>query len=145
MERFARIREDEERALATLSDLRAMEDPMLGRLMAAWREIFRKTRALWGEEPESRKLKDLNRFLPSNAPLRWLRENLFSSVASTLVTVVLVYLIGSAAISLFQWAIVHAQDSRRASARVRAALRAIGRGAVRWQRMARASVAAENV
>jgi general L-amino acid transport system permease protein len=41
-------------------------------------------------------------------PLRWLRENLFSSVASTLVTVVLVYLIGSAAISLFQWAIVHA-------------------------------------
>jgi general L-amino acid transport system permease protein len=40
--------------------------------------------------------------------LRWLRENLFSSVASTLVTVVLVYLIGSAAISLFQWAIVHA-------------------------------------
>jgi AcrR family transcriptional regulator len=59
MERFARIRENEERALATLSDLRAMEDPMLGRLMAAWREIFRKTRALWGEEPENRRLKDL--------------------------------------------------------------------------------------
>jgi len=32
---------------------------MLGRLMAAWREIFRKTRALWGEEPENRRLKDL--------------------------------------------------------------------------------------
>lgn len=59
MERFARIREHEERALATLSDLRAMEDPMLGRLMAAWREIFRKTRALWGDEPENRRLKDL--------------------------------------------------------------------------------------
>src|SRR5215831_20414140 len=40
--------------------------------------------------------------------LRWLRENLFSSVTSTLVTVVLVYVIGSAAISLFQWAVVHA-------------------------------------
>src|SRR5215468_1176510 len=40
--------------------------------------------------------------------LSWLRANLFSSVASTLFTVVLVYVIGSAAISLFQWAIVHA-------------------------------------
>jgi len=40
--------------------------------------------------------------------LWWLRENLFSSVASTLITLVLVYLIATAAISLFQWAIVHA-------------------------------------
>src|SRR5262252_1709748 len=40
--------------------------------------------------------------------LWWLRENLFSSIASTLVTLVLVYLIASVAISLFQWAIVHA-------------------------------------
>src|SRR5215471_6227434 len=38
----------------------------------------------------------------------WLRENLFSSIASTLVTLALVYVIASAAISLFQWAIVHA-------------------------------------
>src|SRR5215475_7109201 len=40
--------------------------------------------------------------------LWWLRENLFSSVASTLITLVLVYVIATAAIGLFQWAIVHA-------------------------------------
>jgi len=59
MARFARIRENEERALAGLSDLRAMEEPMLGRLMAGWRDIFRRTRALWGE-PADRRQKDLN-------------------------------------------------------------------------------------
>ncbi|MDB5677260.1 TetR/AcrR family transcriptional regulator [Sphingomonas bacterium] len=59
MARFARIREHDERALASLSDLRAMEEPMLGRLMAGWRDIFRRTRALWGEAAEGRQ-KDLN-------------------------------------------------------------------------------------
>jgi len=59
MARFARIRENDERALAGLSDLRAMEEPMLGRLMAGWRDIFRRTRALWGE-PDSRRQKDLS-------------------------------------------------------------------------------------
>jgi len=58
--RYARIREHDERALASLSDLRAMEEPMLGRLMASWRDIFRRTRTLWGEEPANRRLKDLN-------------------------------------------------------------------------------------
>ncbi|THD35230.1 MAG: TetR/AcrR family transcriptional regulator [Sphingomonas sp.] len=59
MGRFARIREHDERALAGLSDLRAMEEPMLGRLMAGWRDIFRRTRALWGEGAQGRQ-KDLN-------------------------------------------------------------------------------------
>ena len=57
--RYARIRRGEERPLASLSDLRAMEEPMLGRLMAGWRDVFRRTRQLWGDEPESRQLKDL--------------------------------------------------------------------------------------
>ncbi|MEO5938242.1 MAG: TetR/AcrR family transcriptional regulator [Sphingomonas sp.] len=60
MARFARIREHDERALASLSDLRAMEEPMLGRLMAGWRDIFRRTRALWDGGDDSRQLKDLN-------------------------------------------------------------------------------------
>src|ERR1700712_2007265 len=60
MARFARIREHDERALASLSDLRAMEEPMLGRLMAGWRDIFRRTRALWDDGDDSRRLKDLN-------------------------------------------------------------------------------------
>ena len=59
MARFARIRENDERALASLSDLRAMEEPMLGQLMTGWRDIFRRTRALWGE-PTDRWQKDLN-------------------------------------------------------------------------------------
>ena len=59
IERYARIRGKEERALATLGDLRAMEEPMLGRLMAGWRDVFRKARSLWGAEPRSRQLKDL--------------------------------------------------------------------------------------
>ena len=49
MARLARIRRREERAFATLSDLRAMEDPLRQRLMAGWRAIFRKTRSLWGD------------------------------------------------------------------------------------------------
>jgi general L-amino acid transport system permease protein len=40
--------------------------------------------------------------------LSWLRTNLFSSITSTLVTLVLVYLIAYAAIGLFQWGIVNA-------------------------------------
>ena len=60
MARFARIREHDERALASLSDLRAMEEPMLGRLMAGWRDVFRRTRALWDDGDDSRRMKDLN-------------------------------------------------------------------------------------
>lgn len=59
MQRFARIREHDERALASLSDLRAMEEPMLGRLMAGWRDVFRRTRALW-DDGDDRRQKDLN-------------------------------------------------------------------------------------
>ncbi|MBS0477818.1 MAG: TetR/AcrR family transcriptional regulator [Proteobacteria bacterium] len=59
MARYARIREKGERELAGLSDLRAMEEPMLGRLMAGWRDIFRRARALWGE-PAGLRQKDLN-------------------------------------------------------------------------------------
>ena len=60
MERYARIREQDERPLASLSDLRAMEEPMLGRLMAGWRDVFRRTRALWDEGDDSRQMKDLH-------------------------------------------------------------------------------------
>jgi AcrR family transcriptional regulator len=49
MQRLARIRRGEERDFAILSDLRAMEDPVRGGLLTGWRNIFRKTRALWGE------------------------------------------------------------------------------------------------
>ncbi|MEO5867062.1 MAG: TetR/AcrR family transcriptional regulator [Sphingomonas sp.] len=48
MERFARIERGEEKAFATLSDLRAMEDPARARLMADWQKIFRMTRNLFG-------------------------------------------------------------------------------------------------
>jgi AcrR family transcriptional regulator len=48
MARLARIQRGEETSFAILSDLRAMEEPVLGRLMAGWREVFRKTRSLWG-------------------------------------------------------------------------------------------------
>lgn len=48
MTRLARIQRGEETAFAILSDLRAMEEPVLGRLMSGWREVFRKTRSLWG-------------------------------------------------------------------------------------------------
>lgn len=48
MERLVRIRRDEERDFAILSDLRAMEDPVKRILLERWRAIFRKTRSLWG-------------------------------------------------------------------------------------------------
>ena len=49
MARLMRIDRGEERPMAVLSDLRAMDEPMRGPLMARWREVFRRTRALWGE------------------------------------------------------------------------------------------------
>ena len=48
MDRLARIRRDEERPIAGLSDLRAMDEPVRSRLLARWREVFRRARALWG-------------------------------------------------------------------------------------------------
>ncbi len=51
MARLARIERGEATPFAVLSDLRAMEEPMLGRLMGGWREVFRKTRSLWGPAP----------------------------------------------------------------------------------------------
>ncbi|WP_380785744.1 TetR family transcriptional regulator [Sphingomonas sp. R86521] len=48
MARLARIERGEEKAFAVLSDLRATEEPLRGRLMAGWREVFRRTRLLWG-------------------------------------------------------------------------------------------------
>jgi len=51
MERLARIERGEERAFAVLSDLRATEEPARGRLMSGWREVFRRTRNLWGPAP----------------------------------------------------------------------------------------------
>ena len=59
MARYGRIQRREEPALASLSDLRAMEEPMLGRLMAGWQEIFRRTRAFWPDDGDPRQ-KDLN-------------------------------------------------------------------------------------
>lgn len=52
MDRLAAIQRGEERAFAVLSDLRATEDPVRGRLMAGWQRVFRKTRALWGPAGE---------------------------------------------------------------------------------------------
>lgn len=48
MDRLKRIQRGEATSFAVLSDLRAMEEPVLGRLMTGWREVFRKTRSLWG-------------------------------------------------------------------------------------------------
>lgn len=48
MDRLARIQRGEATSFAVLSDLRAMEEPVRGRLMAGWRDVFRRTRALWG-------------------------------------------------------------------------------------------------
>ena len=59
MARLDRVRQGDERPLAVLSDLRAMEEPARGRLMAGWREVFRRTRALWGT-PATRADTDLN-------------------------------------------------------------------------------------
>src|SRR3546814_16338533 len=52
MERFARIERGEETAFAVLSDLRAVEEPYRDPLLAGWREVFRKTRALWGDDTD---------------------------------------------------------------------------------------------
>ncbi|WP_294237634.1 TetR/AcrR family transcriptional regulator [uncultured Sphingomonas sp.] len=46
--RLARIERGEETPFAVLSDLRAMEEPILGQLMAGWQKVFRATRSLWG-------------------------------------------------------------------------------------------------
>ncbi|TCP71567.1 TetR/AcrR family transcriptional regulator [Sphingomonas sp. PP-CE-1G-424] len=59
MDRLGRIQRGEEKAFAVLSDLRATEEPMRGRLMAGWREVFRRTRLLWGPT-SSRAQTDLN-------------------------------------------------------------------------------------
>ena len=48
MARLARVEAGVERPFAVLSDLRATEEPVRGRLMSGWREVFRRTRALWG-------------------------------------------------------------------------------------------------
>ncbi len=48
MDRLARIRRGEATEFAVLSDLRAMEEPVRAGLLAGWREVFRKTRSLWG-------------------------------------------------------------------------------------------------
>ncbi|WP_425229526.1 TetR/AcrR family transcriptional regulator [Sphingomonas sp.] len=58
MARLRRIEAGAERPLAVLSDLRAMEEPMKARLLSGWREVFRRTRALWGP-PASRAHTDL--------------------------------------------------------------------------------------
>jgi AcrR family transcriptional regulator len=50
MERLARIGRGEEQAVAMLSDLRAMEEPLKGKLLTGWRNVFRKTRSLWGSD-----------------------------------------------------------------------------------------------
>jgi AcrR family transcriptional regulator len=50
MARLARVGRGEERNIAVLSDLRATEEPVHTRLLARWREVFRRTRALWGEQ-----------------------------------------------------------------------------------------------
>ena len=49
MARLARVQRGEERQIAGLSDLRAMDEPVRSRLMSGWREVFRRTRGLWGE------------------------------------------------------------------------------------------------
>ncbi|UUL83561.1 TetR/AcrR family transcriptional regulator [Sphingomonas qomolangmaensis] len=59
MARLTRIRTGEETDFAILSDLRAMEEPLKAHLLAGWREVFRKTRSLFGT-PQSRAHTDLN-------------------------------------------------------------------------------------
>lgn len=51
MARLARIERGDERAFAVLSDLRATEEPVRSRLMGRWRDVFRRTRSLWGDAP----------------------------------------------------------------------------------------------
>lgn len=69
--RHTRIRLGEERDFAILSDMRAMEDPAKALLVERWREVFRKTRSLWGE-PNDRNQIDLN-----GARAHVVLENLF--------------------------------------------------------------------
>lgn len=57
-DRFARQAQGLEGELAGLSDLRAMDEPTRSRLMTRWRQVFRKTRALFGDG-DNRALKDL--------------------------------------------------------------------------------------
>ena len=57
--RLTRVEAGDERPMAVLSDLRATEEPARTRLMAGWREVFRRTRALWGA-PDTRAAKDLH-------------------------------------------------------------------------------------
>ncbi|MEN2746095.1 TetR/AcrR family transcriptional regulator [Sphingomonas sp. T9W2] len=57
-DRQRRIEAGEERPVAMLSDLRAMEDPFKARLLSGWRDVFRKTRTLWGD-PRDRIAKDI--------------------------------------------------------------------------------------
>lgn len=57
--RMERIQRGQETAFAVLSDLRAMDEPIKGRLLAGWQRVFREARALWGE-PADRPAKDLN-------------------------------------------------------------------------------------
>jgi len=71
MARLARINRGEETAFAVLSDLRATEEPIRARLMAGWREVFRRTRSLWGA-PAGRAATDLN-----GARAHVLLENIF--------------------------------------------------------------------
>ena len=59
MARLGRIAAGKERPLAVLSDLRATEEPMKTRLLNGWREVFRRTRLLWGPAT-SRTAKDLH-------------------------------------------------------------------------------------
>ena len=59
MARLMRVQRGEERQMAGLSDLRAMDEPVRSRLMARWREVFRRTRLLWGPA-ETRQQTDLN-------------------------------------------------------------------------------------
>ncbi|MDE0880377.1 MAG: TetR/AcrR family transcriptional regulator [Sphingomonas bacterium] len=49
--RLERVERGEERAMAVLSDLRATVEPNRARLMNGWREVFRRTRGLWGDAP----------------------------------------------------------------------------------------------
>lgn len=58
MERLERVHRGEDRAMAVLSDLRATEEPNRTRLMNRWREVFRRTRSLWGQ-PANRSETDL--------------------------------------------------------------------------------------
>ena len=71
MARLARIDAGEERDFAILSDLRAMDGEARAMLMGKWRETFRMTRSLWGDDL-TRAQKDL-----ASARAHVLLENLF--------------------------------------------------------------------